>query len=498
MADNIEIQNISPNTFEYQEYSNNDIALINENNIDVTFDPNQDYIEYFAYDLNGNIVIENVTNYPYYSLLNNQVNIDPIADLARYSYEQGQFNVLYNFLRKKLASSPLDTYFIEEISTDRTEIRLNSTTILEGDMIGSADIFSQEINDSPFDYLDFYLDFGNNKLVIANNLLLDLSNPSTPSILIKLYEPLPSEFGIKSECWVVEKIATSVAYYISILPNFNDIDDNIYLRGPNTNISIKDQINNSTNYSSYNSLSSTNNQQGTGSFQYQINSLLAESGIELNIDYSNYNNFIHFSSAQTRLENFYYKLALLETYQASASLSSGTTTNYYVSASNVVWQNKIDEIITGFDGYEYYLYFESGSTSWPKTNNTPPYTNASTTSVAGQAFLLNQATVAGDFDLENSNALINTIPGYLREDPNNAQYELFVEMIGQHFDNIFVYIQDVTQKYNADNRLNYGVSKDIVADILRDMGVKIYQNNFSSDDLYSALLGFTPSGSLYN
>ena len=498
MADNIEIQNISPNTFEYQEYSNNDIALINENNIDVTFDPNQDYIEYFAYDLNGNIVIENVTNYPYYSLLNNQVNIDPIADLARYSYEQGQFNVLYNFLRKKLASSPLDTYFIEEISTDRTEIRLNSTTILEGDMIGSADIFSQEINDSPFDYLDFYLDFGNNKLVIANNLLLDLSNPSTPSILIKLYEPLPSEFGIKSECWVVEKIATSVAYYISILPNFNDIDDNIYLRGPNTNISIKDQINNSTNYSSYNSLSSTNNQQGTGSFQYQINSLLAESGIELNIDYSNYNNFIHFSSAQTRLENFYYKLALLETYQASASLSSGTTTNYYVSASNVVWQNKIDEIITGFDGYEYYLYFESGSTSWPKTNNTPPYTNASTTSVAGQAFLLNQATVAGDFDLENSNALVNTIPGYLREDPNNAQYELFVEMIGQHFDNIFIYIQDVTQKYNADNRLNYGVSKDIVADVLRDMGVKIYQNNFSSDDLYSALLGFTPSGSLYN
>jgi hypothetical protein len=71
-------------------------------------------------------------------------------------------------------------------------------------------------------------------------------------------------------------------------------------------------------------------------------------------------------------------------------------------------------------------------------------------------------------------------------------------MIGQSFDNTFVYLQDVTNKYNADNRLNYGVSKDLVADILRDMGIKIYQNNFSSNDLYSALIGFTPSGSLYN
>ena len=30
------------------------------------------------------------------------------------------------------------------------------------------------------------------------------------------------------------------------------------------------------------------------------------------------------------------------------------------------------------------------------------------------------------------------------------------------------------------------------------MGVKIYQNNFSSNDLYQALIGITPSGSLFN
>jgi hypothetical protein len=226
--------------------------------------------------------------------------------------------------------------------------------------------------------------------------------------------------------------------------------------------------------------------------------MLAQTGVEINVDYSDYNNFIHFSSAQTRLENFYYKLSLIETYQISASLSSGTTTNYYVSSSNLIWQAKINELITGFDDYEYYLYYTSGSTSWPKSNSTPPYTNVLTTSVTGQDWFISQSIVAEEYDIENNNALINSIPSYLREDPENAQYELFIEMIGQYFDTIFLYTQDITNKYNVDNRVNYGVSKDLVADILRDMGIKIYQNNFSTNDLYSALLGFTPSGSLFN
>ena len=44
-------------------------------------------------------------------------------------------------------------------------------------------------------------------------------------------------------------------------------------------------------------------------------------------------------------------------------------------------------------------------------------------------------------------------------------------MIGQMFDNVFVYLQNITTKYHADNRLTYGVSKDLVADILRDKNI---------------------------
>jgi hypothetical protein len=489
MAEIVNIQNINPNTFDLQTYSSEDNALIFSTTVDSIFNPPTDIVEYFIYDLNGNILFEDVIGYSNYYINNNIITLDPEENLKNLGYDDGNYNTLYNFLHPKLGSNSLNRYFISQISSDRTEIRLDTTKIPNDVVITSSLELINDINNSKPSYYDFYLDFGNNQLIIANNALLDNSDPNNPTVLIKLYEALPQQFTLKNELWVVTKVADSVAYNINITNIFNIIDNHIYLRGPNTNLNVKDQINNSTNYINYNTLTTTNNAQGSGSFQYQLNSLLAETGIEINIDYSDYSNFIHFSSAQTRLENFYYKLGLIETYQTSASLSNGTSTNYYVSSSNVIWQNKIDEIITGFDGYEYFLYYESGSTCWPKTGNTPPYTNVLTTSITGQAWLVSQSLVAETYDLQNNNALTLAIPSYILEDPDNSQFELFVEMVGQMFDSVFVYLQDVTNKYNADNRLTYGVSKELVADILRDMGIKIYQNNFSSNDLYSALIG---------
>ena len=498
MAEIVNILSINPNNFEFQEYSQEDNSLITSLEIETSFNPNVDRVEYFIYDLNGNILYDNVAGYPGYKLVDNIMTLDPQADLVRQGYTEGQFNTLYNFVSPKLGSDSNFNYFISEISPDRTEVRLDTTAIPNDLVISSSIELTNDITNSTGSYYDFYLDFGNNQLVIANNILLDTSVVANPTVLIKLYEPLSPQFDINSQLWVVTQVANSVAYNISIVQTFDVTDEHIYLQGPNLNIGIQDQINNSTDYNNFSQLKATNSFQGSGSLNYQLNSLLSKTGIEINVDYSDYANFIHFSSAQTRLENFYYKLSLIQQYTYSASLSSGTTTNYYVSSSNVIWQSKINEIITGFDDYEYYLYYTSGSTSWPKTNSTPPYTNYLTTSNSGSNWFISQSYVAETYDIENNNALINAIPGYLLEDPENAEFELFVEMIGQHFDNIFLYTQDVTNKYNADNRLNYGVSKDLVADILRDMGIKIYQNNFSTNDLYSALLGLTPSGSLYN
>lgn len=497
MAEIVNISQLNPQTFELQDYSTQDTDLIIATDVFDTFDPTIDHIEYFIYDLNGNILYANDDSYPAYSLLDNNLVIDPEADLKRQGFTEGNYNTLYNFLKNRLASSYESRYYISQISPDRTEVRLDTTSISNADVLTSTTEFiDYRVSSSVF--IDFYLDFGSNNLVIANNILLDPTDPTNPTVLIKLYEPLPQQFDINSQCWVVETISNPVAYNINITQTFDFLDEGIPLQGPNLNVSLKDQINNSTPYYNYNSLTSNTSALGTGSFQYQINSILAEKGLEINIDYSNYSDFIFFGSSQVQLENFYYKLNLLEQYQYSASIAGPSTTNSYISASNTVWLNKINEIITGFSGYEYYLYYESGSTSWPKTNSTYPYTNVGANSVAGLAFLASQSVIASLYDEENNNRLINAIPSYLREDPSNDQYQLFVDMVGQNFDSVWVYLKDVTNKFNADNRLNYGVSKDLVADILRDLGVKIYQNNFSTNDLYSALLGVTPTGNLYN
>jgi len=489
----VNIQSVDPDTLQLQNYKIEDESLISNSVEEITFDPSQDYLEYFILDLNSNILSSNLM-YPGYKIQDNIIAIDPQKDLESQGFNEGQYYTLYNFLRRKLSSSPSSTLYIQDISSDRTELRLNTTQISNVDIVDLTTQLATDIANASGTYQDFYLDFGDNKLIIATNIALDNSNPLDPTVLIKLYEPLPSNFTFQNKCWVVEQIAESKSYRIELTTVFDFSTQLNYLNSPNFNLDIKDKINSSTVYQNYNNMSQNTSVLGSGSLIYQINSLLVEKGVEINIDYTDYSEFVHFSSAQTRLENFYYKLALIEQYSYSSSITNNTS-SYYSSGSQIIYNNKINEIITNFDGYEYFLYFNSESYAWPKTNSTPPYVNYSTTDIIATTWLTDQTVSASLYDEENADALINAIPSYLKNDSQNAKYELFVQMIGQHFDNVWVYLKDITNKFDADNRVDYGISKDMVAQAIKDLGINIYQNNFSEADIYTALIGLTPSGS---
>jgi len=62
-------------------------------------------------------------------------------------------------------------------------------------------------------------------------------------------------------------------------------------------------------------------------------------------------------------------------------------------------------------------------------------------------------------------------------------------MIAQHFDNLWIYFKAVSDKYDADNRLNFGVSKDLVKDAIESFGIKLYDSNASLENLFSSYLG---------
>lgn len=505
-----EITQIDTQDFTSQTYGGSDTSLLSQFEINTSL-TSSSYIEYFIYDNNQNLLS---TDYSFseYTVLNDgqsagtdnslsQIEIDPEKSLINSGYDQGEYITYFNILNKQIGSE-LQQLYITEISSDRTEIRLDSTSLTEIDIVEQTNIFIQERENSPY-FLDFYLNFGDNNLFISNNISLDNQDPTNPTVLIKLYEPLSDEFDINSTLWVVTVVEEPVAYKVT----FEDIPivftDTTSIGGPNFNLDLKDQVNNSSLELSYADLVLTS----LTSSANQLNSLLEEKEIDINVDYSDFSNFIHFSSVQSRIENFYYKVGLIESYSSSIAILNNTTNNN-PSASKAIYESKINNIITNFDGYDYYLYYSSESLAYPKTNSTPPYTLYPSTSPTVLTWLgssdENNTTYYGGilltasiYDNLNQNNLFYTIPEYLREDPANDPYQLFIEMVGQHYDNIWIYYKDVTQKYNADNRLENGISKDIVADAIRDFGIKLYQNNFSNEDLYTAFLGLTPGGGLF-
>jgi hypothetical protein len=499
------ITQINPNTITNpQSFNTEDTILMTSVITSSLFDIANDNVEYFIYDLNNNLLSQqipfnnwNVTFDP--SLANSSgsistINLSPEKDLANSGYSFGKLKSVYNFVSNKLGTSPNNQLFISEISSDRTEIRLKSNFISNDSLkIQYEDFKAQLENDQYFD--EFYLNFGNNNYVLSVNILLD-ETTSNYSLLIKLYEPLPSQYTTKSECYVVIKTAESVAYEVQfddIITGFNSVQ----IKPANFNIDELDLINPSSIYKDYSSITSTTS---SGSL-YQILNNLSGSTFDVPIDYSDYNNFVFFSSAAQRLSNFRSKIISISSSQAqlnaiNASILGPTLSNNVVISSKEVLEKQIKDIITNFDNYENYLYYQSSSYAWPKTNTTPPYVLYDITSSVATNWYSNQLSTASNFDSNNQNYLYYSVPQYLRESSDNDNYLLFVDMVSQLFDQIWLYTKTITDKTNSSPGLDLGVSKDLVADVLESLGVKLYGSNFTTENIYNSLIGLNPDGGL--
>ena len=484
----------SPETITgFEQYSEQDKALISSFQVNSVFDPAKHYSEIHILSLADDL-LESSYTYNSYKLLGNAqsagqagasvITIDPIQDSKAYGYENGGVKLLYHFLND-LYTEDNNTveFYIQDISPDRTEISL-STLNLSSEVITSTTSLIKTKLESQSYFTGFRLDFKNNDLFIATNIdTLDVGSEKV--VVVKLYEPLPTTYGIKSTLNIVDIVSDSVAYEIDseivIQPEVAPT-----LRSPNFNIDIVDESVIPTQYYNYDELFSypVNNANN------QIFSTVSEKGIDISVDYTTFNDFIHFSSAQERLLNFKYKVDLIETYSGSiASIANATLGSTGVSGSRTYYEGLITGVVDNFDHYERFLYYESGSSSWPKSNTTKPYVNKLSTDPESITWYTGQIATAIEYDLTNYNSLVYSIPTYLRDDANNENYLTFVYMVGQHFDNLWLYAKAVTDKYDADNRIDFGISKDLVAEALRNFGVKLYTSNKSVEDLFSTFIG---------
>jgi hypothetical protein len=556
MADNIKIIGDINETERISRFDGKDIRLLNLSDITQYFGYKNDYIEFFVYDDSG-VILELNYNYKDFKLPNNSyispgttlplIEIDPIKDLQTSGYYSGTYKVQYNFFKKKISDFSREL-FISEISDDRTELKINSTTISSTELIAYGQQLIDELNSSL--YQKYYLlNFESNSQQVVVNIAID-NTGDIPSLLFKLYHPLLDNISLKDKTSLVEEIIEPFVFTI----NLDTIIEPLplpQLRGPNFTIDVDSKQNLPSGYETYNSLVSSL----TGSSYQKVLNYMNDKSYDLNIDYTSFNNFIHFSSAKKRLEIFYNKISQIESYDTDIStllLSNSILKNEETASIKL----KIDNITKNFDGFENYLYFESSSYTWPKTNNIKPYKNKfinksfyqiSTSSIwnfthslneiptvisiySGSGYLLstqsstigvntisitfanshsgyiiltspsaslwynNYTASANNYDENNLDHLYNAIPGYIKNDSDGYQsYFNFIDMIGHYFDNIWIYITSINELYNADNNLEKGVSKDIVYDALRSLGVKIY--NSKGDNQFDDYIAGLNSGS---
>jgi hypothetical protein len=489
---------------QYQTYAPSDTSLINTSLITANFGTPNDYIEYFIKDQSGVVLSSNyyVTDYNIGDNIDSVTNttsvleLDPETDARVSGYNRGIVNVKYNFLTKWLSSAPdpINNFWIKEISTSRTEIKAARQDLSNTELANAFGTFNAALTADAY-YPDFYLNFGADALVIGVNAVYIEENGSG-YVIFKLYEPLPDQFDLKSTFWVVTEAANPAEFNVSINITPETVLDYTQLQGPNFKVHVKDKVGQTTPYYNYTSLLLTS----VASSYQQLQSMMQEQGIDINVDYSNFSNFIHFSSITDRLYNFNYKIQLIES--ASAGIAAGQTTT-----GAALLQQQIDSIITNFDGYEYYLYFTSESTAWPKQNGSIPYALYSATSSQATNWLGNLQTApngpatmsmywsSSRYDDQNQDLLLYTAPSYIAEDPSNQPYFLFLNMVGQMFDNIWIYLKDVTNLYAANNNPFKGISLEEVADAIRNMGVQLYTNTSISDNIYYSLLGINQTGS---
>ena len=510
---NIVSQNTSP-TLNLKNIDDLSSTLVERN-----FGRPEDYIEIHIYDLNNNL-LDTVKNFKGYKSEQNtggliqDLNLDPLGILNELGYTTGKYNLKVNIQKRKIFNVLGTPFKIKEISSTRTELKLTTTTTNNNVNLGNnSRNFIQAVQNSTY-FRDFILNFGKDRNIVAVNIELDTSNPNDNVLKIKLLEPLLENLERGDKLSIVENIVDPVilTYDLGLLPI---IDTTVPIKGPNFKIDTRLNSSVPTAFRSYDDILTTTT---TSSYQKLISKL---DGYEIpEIDYgyvrsidtasldfetitpTHFENFVHFGSATELLKNFEYKLKLIEVYNKQINeltLINSTSLNSVVLESSSSISTKREKLIQGFSGYEQYLYFESGAYSWPKKDNHPqeePYIQSSTTSTEALTWLGSsnstnsyyggQLSSASIFDKQNPNRLMKLVPSFIGDREENKPFELFCDMIGEHFDPIWTHVKEITQ--TTDNSHKLGVSKNLVYYMLQNLGIEAH-DQFENEDLINYVFG---------
>ena len=375
-----------------------------------------------------------------------------------------------------------------------------------------AEGFISQFSNCQFDesnYLTNLLHLGD-----GNNQVITTWVGSENSLILKLYEPLPANITTNQKVWIT-KIQSK-----PIIDTINLVGDGDLscppLQGPNFSLEVDTGL----GYQVYDDLLASGSVTNTSLIQKYI----TNTGIDtekLNIQYAtgsnfDFDNFVHFGSAEERIKNFWYKIELLESYQAKYTqlttteielgfiLAEGAGQDGYViltesddnlqldgtsiTAVTAIESTKqldnINNLIGSFDGFENYLYTSTSDIGYPKSGNSIlPSTDS-----LSIAWYNSAVTDSSLFDRNNVDYLNNNLPEFIREDYQNEDFMLFMDMLGHHFDVIWVYINGLNNLRKPEHKSDLGFSNDLVYSLLESLGWE-GKKAYDSQNLWEYALG---------
>jgi len=437
----------------------------------------------------------------------NPIAIDIFSELEKIKLTSGNFRIAVNFFKNLIGSYERQHLRIDEISPDRTEIRLRAIDDEDPEFLQQITNYIQTVDQTASEFHKTYLlNFSRNQCVLfVNSVVIG------EYLYVKLYEPLPQTFAVDFKCWIVEEQKPSYIDTVDIaskgsLRTFKSLAKPNWQANAIYNTSAETGLKNWTDL-----LSST-----TQTSQQLVDTYFSGSlsGIKLNIDYSDFNNFVFYSSATERLKNFKYKLDLLE-YYASQSAFVATLSGSAATTNAQDFTVLKTNLISGFDNFENYLYYESSSmlTTYnipnetfnvaeltgsyiqpvPKTTSTRPYALTSTTSSIFKSWYNNLLQTASLYDLSNINGLIYTVPEFLTLDTSNTNFTSFVYMLGQHYDILYTYVHHASLIHKREENPKLGMPNELLYSVAKQFGWTLTNGN-QNQELWEYVLGTNAAG----
>ncbi len=387
----------------------------------------------------------------------------------------------------------ITTIVYPDVVLDESQIR---TAIFE---IISENLKFNELSEES-KYLTHLVNFGNNEQLIISSWEEDdwtlsekvedeigniVVKNKVDSILLKLYSPLSANIGVNSTLWITKLMSNPLIETV-VLAEQDEIKCPP-IKGPNFSIEVDFVSGKSTAFESLDNLILSASAVSSANL---VSTYLSSSLIntdELNIEYysgSNYltgslewKNFVHFSSAKERVDNFVYKVQLIEAYESAISASNATQAHSGSLGSIQETERqtlKKNQLVNNFDGFEKFLYTssslytnsESSSITWPYSNGIRLASTSNTVST----WYENLIRLGEEYDSENQNYLKNNIPQYILNNNENDNFLLFFSMIGHHFDNIYYFTKALEKNKNLGYKVKGGMPDKLLFDTLKSFG----------------------------